>query len=432
VTTRCAITAAALANCLGTDSRTVLDRAFAGDDALSPAGAFCELPFQTMLGVMPGMDRPRGQKGPRWIDSRDATRGGVNGPALPGPGGRESPLEINLDCIPTRLAMAALPSVRQLRPAVRAAVDRWGARRVAYVFASSTGGLDETERALAPDPRLPLASAGYRYTDHGIDATSQAIARHLGVEGVCTAISTACSSSFHALASALRLIDRGLADAAVVGSADSLCRTTVFGFHSLGLTAPAATRPFARDRAGITLGEGSAYALVERDAPDTRRRALAWIAGIGAASDAFHHTSPHPDGLGGQLCMRQALDRAGLSPDAIDCVSAHGTGTRLNDAAEATAVRQVFGRRVPLTATKSLTGHTLGSAGLTALVLALESLRRQAIPATPRATPLDEALGVDVVDRLTAAELRHVLVNAFGFGGSNVSVVVSRPDTERS
>jgi 3-oxoacyl-[acyl-carrier-protein] synthase-1 len=410
VTTAHAITAAALANCLGTDSRTVLDRAFAGDDAFSPGSALCELPFSTMLGVMPGIEARRGLRAAERVDDNENA----------------------LDCIATRLAMAALPSMRQVRPAVRAAVDRWGARRVAYVFASSTGGLDETERALAPDPRMPLASARYRYTDHGIDATSQAIARHLGVEGVAMAISTACSSSFHALAAALRLIDRGLADAAVVGCADSLCRTTVFGFHGLGLTAPTATRPFARDRAGITLGEGSAYALVERDAPDTRRRALAWVAGIGAASDAFHHTSPHPDGLGGQLCMRQALDRAGLSPDDIDCVSAHGTGTRLNDAAEAAAVRQVFGRRVPLTATKSLTGHTLGSAGLTALVLAIESLRQQAIPATLRATPLDDTLGIDVVDRRTAAELRHVLVNAFGFGGSNATVIVSRPDARPS
>lgn len=404
MTTAHAITAAALANCLGTDSRTALDRAFAGDDGFSPAGAFHEFPFPTVLGVMPGIEAHRGL---RPADS------------LPD----DAP-----DCIPTRLAMAALPSVRQLRPAVRAAVERWGARRVAYVFASSTGGLDETERTLAPDPRLPLAGARYRYTDHGIDATSQAIARSLGAHGIYLAISTACSSSFHALASALRMIDRGLADAAIVGSADSLCRTTVFGFHSLGLNAPTATRPFAAGRAGITLGEGSAYVLVERDAPDTRRRALAWIAGIGAASDAFHHTSPHPEGLGGQLCMRQALDRAGISPDAIDFVSAHGTGTKLNDAAEAAAVRQVFGRRVPLTATKSLTGHTLGSAGMTALVLAIESLRRQAIPATLRAAPLDESLGVDVVDRLTAAELRHAMVNAFGFGGSSVSVVVSRPD----
>jgi len=280
---------------------------------------------------------------------------------------------------------------------------------------------------------FPISLAmGYRYADHGIDATSAAVARSLGIEGVYMAVSTACSSSFKALASAIRLIDHGLADAAVVGSADSLCRTTIFGFHSLGLTAPTATQPFSRDRCGITLGEGSAYVLIERDAPDTRRSALARVAGVGAASDAFHHTSPHPEGIGGQLCMREALDGAGMSPDDIDYISAHGTGTKLNDAAEAVAVNRVFARGVPLTATKSLTGHTLGSAGLTALVLAVESLRRQHIPATLRSAPLDDSLGVEIVDRLTPARIDHVLINAFGFGGSNTSVVVSQPDAGRS
>jgi len=429
------VTGAAIANCLGTDSRTVFERAFAGVDAFSPAAAFADFPFATALGILPSISS--GSEGSE------------------GSGDRAD--EDVLDCTMTRLATVALASVRQIRPAVSAAVERWGAHRVAYVFASSTGGLEETERSLAPDPRLPVKAAGYRYADHGIDATSAAIARSLGACGVRLAVSTACSSSFNALASAIRLIDHGLADAAVVGSADSLCRTTVFGFHSLGLTAPAATQPFARDRAGITLGEGSAYVLIERSemgggdpagfaggaggkAPRgiergvdaTRRCALARIFGIGAASDAYHHTSPHPDGIGGQLCMRQALDRAGLTPNDIDHVSAHGTGTRLNDAAEAAAVTRVFERRVPLTATKSLTGHTLGSAGLTALVLAVESLRRQEIPATLRATPLDESLGVAVVDKRTPARLRHVLVNAFGFGGSNASVVVSQPGAGRA
>jgi 3-oxoacyl-[acyl-carrier-protein] synthase-1 len=387
-----AITGAALANCLGADNRTVFERAFAGTDAFAPGSAFHELPFATTLGIMPA----------------------------------PPPSPDVLACTPSRLATVALASVRQLRPAVRAAVERWGARRIAYVFASSTGGLEETERALAPDPRLPASAGGYRYADHGIDATSDAIAHHLDAEGVRLAISTACSSSFKALTSAIRLIDHGLADAAVVGSADSLCRTTVFGFHSLGLLAPTATRPFSLERCGITLGEGSAFVLIERDVEATRGHALAWVTGTGAASDAFHHTSPHPEGLGGQLCMRQAIERAGLTPNAIDCVSAHGTGTRLNDAAEAVAVTRVFERRVPVTATKSLTGHTLGSAGLTALVLAIESLRRQAIPATLRAAPVDDSLGVAVVAELTPARLRHVLVNAFGFGGSNASVVVSQ------
>lgn len=388
-----AITGAAVANCLGTDNRSVLERAFAGVDAFSPSTAFFDFPFTTALGVMPAV---------RFAD------------------------EDRLACVPTRLATVALASVRQLRPAVRAAVERWGAPRVAYVFASSTGGLEETERSLAPDPRKPITGASYRYADHAIDATSAAIAQHLGLGGVHIAISTACSSSFKALASALRLIDHGVADAVVVGSADSLCRTTVFGFHSLGLLAPTATQPFSLDRCGITLGEGSAFVLIERTTEATKRDALAWVAGIGAASDAFHHTSPHPEGIGGQLSMRQALDRAGLTPNQIDYVSAHGTGTKLNDAAEAVAVQRVFERPVPLTATKSLTGHTLGSAGLTSLVLAIESLRRQEIPATLRAARLDDTFAVAVVDRRTPARLEHVIVNAFGFGGSNASVVVSR------
>lgn len=382
-----AISAAAIANCLGAENRTAFDAAFAGVDAFSPPKAYYEFPFPTVLGVLPEYVRTD---------------------------------EDRLDCTLTRVARVALASVRQIRPHVRAAVERWGAARVAYVFASSTGGLEETERAIAPTPQIPPLDSPYRYENHSMDATTPAIMRHLGIAGVQLAVSTACSSSFKALASAMRLLDQGLADAVVVGSADSLCRTTVFGFHSLGLTAPTATQPFTRDRAGITLGEGSAYLVIERSAPSP----LAYVAGIGAASDAFHHTSPHPEGLGGQLCMRQAIDRAGIGPNDIDFVSAHGTGTKLNDAAEAIAVNRVFERRIPLTATKSLTGHTLGSAGLTSLVLALESIRRQAIPATLRASVPDETLDVALVAQLTPAKIRHAIINAFGFGGSNASVVV--------
>ncbi|MEZ4359268.1 MAG: beta-ketoacyl synthase N-terminal-like domain-containing protein [Kofleriaceae bacterium] len=390
---RLRITGAAVANCLGADSANVLERAFAGTEAFSPASDVFDLPFATEVGAMLDVEAPRTDGWP-------------------------------LACAATRLARVALASAQQLVRATQDAAARWGARRVAYVFASSTGGLDETERSVAPTPRLPPAGP-YRYSNHGVDATSDAVAQLLGAGGVRLAISTACSSSFKALASAARLLRQGLADAVVVGSADSLCRTTVFGFQSLALLAPTATRPFSRERCGITLGEGSAYVLLERD--DARAaRPLAWLSGLGAASDSYHHTSPHPEGLGPQLCMRQALDRAGLAPDDVDAVSAHGTGTKLNDAAEAAAVAAVFARAVPVTATKSLTGHTLGSAGLTALVLALESLRRQELPATLRLAPVDDSLGVAVVDARRPARLRHVLVNAFGFGGSNASALVSR------
>ncbi|HEV7555327.1 MAG TPA: beta-ketoacyl synthase N-terminal-like domain-containing protein [Kofleriaceae bacterium] len=385
------ITGFALANCLGTTTDVVVERAFAGDSAFLPAAEVFDVPFATVLGAMPAL--------------------------APGP---------ELACAMTRVATIALASVRQIKRATDAAIERWGAARVAYVFASSTGGLEETERTLAPDPRLPVVHT-YRYANHVIDATVAAVMQYLGLAGIHLTVSTACSSGLTALASAARLIDRGLADAAVVGSADSLSRTTVFGFHSLGLLAPTATRPMSRDRAGITLGEGSAYVVIERSTEATRAAALATLSGTGAACDAYHHTTPHPEGRGGQQAMRETLDRARLSPNVISYVSAHGTGTAQNDATEALAVGRVFERLVPVTATKSVTGHTLGTAGLTSIALAIESVRRQHIPPTARVTA-DPALGVRVVDALVAADIEHVLVNGFGFGGSNASAVVSRVD----
>lgn len=378
------VTACALANCLGTDAATVFDRAFTGASGFIPANKVFDVAFETVIGEMPAFSA-----------------------------------EETLTCPMTRIATLALASVRQIRSGVAVAARRWGPDRVAYVFASSTGGVEATERMLAPQPRLS-GGPTYQYDNHGIDATTPAITAYLGISGVTLAVSTACSSGINALGSAVRLLDRGLADAVVVASADSLSRTTLFGFHSLGLTAQTATRPFSKDRAGITLGEGSAAVLVERTGV-----ADAWLGGVGAASDAHHHTTPHPEAVGGIRAMRDALDRAQLSPNQISYVSAHGTGTIQNDATEALAIRSVFERAIPVTATKSLTGHTLGTAGLTGVALAIESLHRQAIPPTLRYTP-DDALGVTIVDAPLRAPLEHVIVNAFGFGGSNGSAVISR------
>lgn len=378
------ITATAIANCLGAEATSVFERAFTGTAAFVPAKQVFDVAFETVVGEMPEL--ARGDQ---------------------------------LACAMTRIATLVLASARQLRPAVQAAADRWGPRRVAYVFASSTGGVEATERMLSPQAGL-AAGPAYRYANHGIDATSNAVTAYFGIAGVTMAISTACSSGIKALGSAVRLLDRGLADAVVVASADSLSRTTLFGFHSLGLTATGPTRPFSKDRAGITLGEGSAFVLLERTG-----NAVAWLGGVGVASDAYHHTTPHPQAIGGMLAMREALDRAKLSPNHVSYVSAHGTGTEQNDATEALAIRSVFERAVPVTATKSLTGHTLGTAGLTSVALAIESLRRQTIPPTLRYTP-DDKLGMAIVDAAACVPLDHILVNAFGFGGSNASAVISR------
>ena len=380
-----AITGAALANCLGTDSKTVLERAFSGTTAFSPAQAYFAFPFETMLGVFPKFTPD------------------------------------HLDCAMTRVAMLAMASVQQIKAPVAEAVARFGAARVGYVFASSTGGLEETERTLAPHEMMPVTNP-YLYGNHGIDAASPAIMSYLGISGPRMAVSTACSSGLKALASAMRWISHGLADAVVVGSADSLTRTTIFGFHSLGLTSPTATQPFTQNRAGITLGEGSAYVVICRDSPN----AIAHVLGTGGASDAFHHTSPHPEGLGGQLAMREALDRARISPNDISYVTAHGTGTPQNDATEAIAINRVFERQIPVTGNKCVFGHTLGTAGLTNVALAVESLRLQEIPPTRHTAPIDDTLGVNIVDTRTPARIEHVIVNAFGFGGSNASAVISR------
>jgi 3-oxoacyl-[acyl-carrier-protein] synthase I len=396
MSSRHAITGVAIANCLGSRNDTVFGRAFNGEDGFRPATDYFAFPFETELGIAP-------------LDEMNKS---TDAPA----------------CTPTRIARVALASVSQLRNATAAAVARWGPRRVAYVFASSTGGLEQTERHFAPNPSLPAvppSAGGYAYGDHGVDATVAAFAGHLRAQGPRVAVATACSSSSKALATAARLIEHGLADAAVVGTADSLCRTTIFGFHGLGLLDPTATRPFALSRRGLTLGEGSAYVLIERQSPDTRRQALGWLAGIGESSDAFHQTSPQPEGVGAELAMRRALGRAGLAPADIGLVSAHATGTRLNDACEGAALARLFGAGVPVTATKSLTGHTLGSSGLTALVLAVESLRRQEIPATLRSDPVDPSIGLEVVKTRTPARLTNILVNAFGFGGNNAAVIVA-------
>ncbi|HKE17131.1 MAG TPA: beta-ketoacyl synthase N-terminal-like domain-containing protein [Kofleriaceae bacterium] len=393
MTRRQAITGVAIANGLGARSEAVFARAFAGEDGFRPASDFFAFPFETQLGIVEAPDE----------------RGG-DFPA----------------CAGTRLARVAFASSRQLRPAAAEAARRWGAERVACVFASSTGGLEQSERALAPHPSLVAASyGGFTYADHSADAACAALADDLGARGPRVTVSTACSSGLRALASAVRFIEQGLVDAAVVGSADSLCRTTVFGFHSLGLLAPVATRPFAQDRCGITLAEGSAYVVIERADDDSAGRALGWLAGVGASSDAHHATSPHPDGAGAERAMRDATGRAGIDGAALDAVFAHATGTRQNDATEGAALLRVCGPSVPVTATKSLTGHTLGSSGLTGLVLAVEALRRQEIPPSLRASPVDPDLGLKVVEAPTAARLENILVNAFGFGGSNASAVVS-------
>src|SRR5207253_5507747 len=189
------------------------------------------------------------------------------------------------------------------------------------------------------------ADFDYRHTHNTFSAVEYVRAR-LGVKGPCAAISTACSSSAKAFASAARLIDAGLIDAAVVGGVDTLCLTTLYGFNSLQLLSSEPCRPYDAGRAGISIGEGAAFCLLERARPG--ESGAMSLLGMGESCDAHHMSAPHPEGLGARIAMQSALDTAGLAPAAVDYVNLHGTGTASNDAAEDLAVVGLLGSSVPV------------------------------------------------------------------------------------
>ena len=307
--------------------------------------------------------------------------------------------------------------------AVQRAAKRYGPERVGVFIGTSTAGILHTEQAY----RRRDASTGalppdfdYRRTHNTFSAAEYVRAR-LGLEGPCAAISTACSSSAKAFASAARLMEAGLIDAAVVGGVDTFCLTTLYGFNSLELLSSEPCRPYDAQRGGISIGEGAAFVLMERDGTGTTS-----LLGFGESSDAHHMSSPHPEGLGAQRAMQAALDRAGLSAGDIDYVNLHGTGTQSNDAAEDRAVMSLFGDRVPVNSTKGMTGHALGAAGGVEAVLSVLAIEEGVIPGSPGTRDIDPGLHARYERSARPATLRRVLSNSFGFGGSNCSLVLGR------
>lgn len=329
------------------------------------------------------------------------------------------------DCRNNRLAWSALQR-DGFAEAVQAARSRWGAHRVAVLLGTSTSGILETERAFAqrgPDGALP---PDFRYAQtHSTASLARFVSEALGVSGPAWVVSTACSSSAKVFADAARMIEAGWIDAAVVGGVDTLCLTTLYGFHSLQLFQADICRPWDAHRAGVSLGEGAAFALLQRE-PATGHAPLAALLGTGESSDAHHMSSPHPEGALAAAAMRQALAAADLAPGDIDYVNLHGTGTPSNDAAEDSAVQAVFGSGVPCSSTKGATGHTLGAAGGVEAVISLIALRHGLAPGGLNVRERDPALGVNYLLANRPANLRHVLTNSFGFGGSNASLVLGR------
>jgi len=327
-----------------------------------------------------------------------------------------------------RLLLAAL---NQIRSEVDAAISKHGRDRIAVVLGSSTSGIGEGEAAVAAVRRGEPIPTSYDYRQQEIGVPAESLARLLNLDGLALTVSTACSSSAKAFASARNLLDLDLCDAVLVGGVDSLCRLTLNGFAALDSLAAQRCTPFAANRDGINIGEAAALFLLTRDAGPIR------LAGVGEAADAHHISAPHPEGIGAEAAMRGALADAGLNATQINYINLHGTATPQNDAMESLAVHRLFGansdgNKTPCSSTKALTGHTLGAAGATEaalcwLLLSAEN-RDQLLPAQVETRALDPALApIDLLlspRPLPRTGTRYLLSNSFAFGGSNCAVII--------
>jgi 3-oxoacyl-[acyl-carrier-protein] synthase-1 len=312
--------------------------------------------------------------------------------------------------------------------AVREAAARLGPGRVGVFLGTSTSGIYETELAYRHrDPASGALPAGLVYQGtHNPYSLAAFVRASLGLTGPAVAVSSACSSSAKVFASAWRMMAAGLIDAAVVGGVDSLCLTTLYGFASLDVLSDAPCRPFDAARNGISIGEGAAFALLERPPAHLPADAILLL-GVGESSDAHHMSAPHPEGLGAQLAMRQAMAMAGVDAGRVGYVNLHGTSTVANDAAEGKAVAAVFGDRgVPCSSTKGATGHALGAAGGVEAVISALALRHGMAWGGVNTGQLDQSIPVDYLLDNRAGPLDSVLSNSFGFGGSNCSVLLGR------
>ncbi|NIE68230.1 beta-ketoacyl-[acyl-carrier-protein] synthase family protein [Burkholderia sp. Ax-1719] len=331
------------------------------------------------------------------------------------------------DCRNNRLAQLGLEQ-DGFAAHVAAAVARYGANRVGVFIGTSTSGILETEQAYRTrDPQSGALAPGFHYAEtHNPYSVAAFVRAYCALRGPATAISSACSSGAKVFGSARRMIEAGLIDAAVVGGVDSLCLTTLYGFNSLELLSRQPCRPFDAARDGISIGEAAAFALLERLPGDQAPADDAvLLLGVGESSDAHHMSSPHPEGLGARTAIEQALATAGLTPADIGYINLHGTATPSNDAAESRAIAALFDA-TPCSSTKGATGHTLGAAGALEAVAAALALRERFIPAGVNTTQPDPELGVNYVLQSRDADMRAVLSNSFGFGGTNCSLVLGR------
>ncbi len=323
-----------------------------------------------------------------------------------------------------RLLLAALS---RIRPTVDAIIRKYGAQRVGIVLGTSTSGVKSTELALAEVAKGRPKPEQFHYKQQQFGGAADFLAHQLGLNGPAYVISTACSSSGRAFASARRLIMLDLCDAVIVGGADSLCRFTVRGFAALESLSAGLCRPFGRHRDGINLSEAAALFVLSKAEGDVE------LLGIGASCDAYHFSAPDPTAGGVIAAMEMALKEAKIHPKQMDYINLHGTATQLNDTMESEAVAKVFGDSVAVSSTKGMTGHALGAAAALELGLCWQLLMQNEphgllIPninddETDTSLP---PLNFVKPDQSLGRRINYCQSNSFAFGGNNISIIVAR------
>jgi len=383
----------ALVTSLGAGQQATISALRAGRSGLTPC-QFDTLPIDAYAGEVPNLDAP-----------------------LTGDWSA-------FDCRNNRLAALALAQDGFL-DTVEAAKTRYGAARIGVFLGTSTSGILHTETAYRqrePDGHLP---AGFDYArTHNTYALAHFVRDYLKIAGPAFVVSTACAATSKIFASAARMIAAGICDAAIIGGADTLCATTLLGFHALGVMAQGPCRPFDAARNGISIGEAAGFAMLERPGQKHDSETI-MLLGTGESSDAYHMSSPHPEGAGARRAMELALADAALAPAAIGYINLHGTATLAGDAAEDRAISSLFGT-VPCSSSKGFTGHTLGASGVVGAAICALAIRHGFLPGSPHTNTVDPDFHSNYLRAGQSTRISHTISNAFGFGGVNCSLVLGR------
>ncbi|MGA2822587.1 MAG: beta-ketoacyl-[acyl-carrier-protein] synthase family protein [Bacteroidales bacterium] len=302
--------------------------------------------------------------------------------------------------------------------------------RTGLISATTVGGMDRSENFYKEFLYDPKKGRLIDIVNHDCGDSTERIADFLGIRDFMTTISTACSSSANSIMFGAQLIKAGFIDRVIAGGTDSVTKFTLNGFNTLMILDKNDCRPFDENRAGLTLGEGAAYVVLESEevVKARNKKVLAELTGYGNANDAYHQTASSPEGDGAFLAMQNALQLSRLKPEEIDYVNVHGTGTQNNDLSEGIALQKIFGEKMPFfSSTKSYTGHTLGAAGAVEAVISVLSINHAILfPNLRFETPMKELSIAPFKKVMRGVEVRNILSNSFGFGGNNSTLIISK------